>query len=137
MKFFLSLGVIDQIEADLDPSCDIPIYDCAIDPEQALCKFHDRIDVYEMEASFAVGPVFARHIGNRLYRGEYYALQVDAHVSFVYGWDVSLIEQHTATKNEMAVLTTYLTDVEGSIDEQTGESLRKTRPIMVGAFHYF
>jgi len=122
---------VDQIEADLDPSCDVPIYDCAVDPEQALCKYRDKIDVYEMEANLAVGPIFARHIGNRMYRGEYYALQVDAHVTFVTGWDVSLIEQHIATNNEMAVLTTYLTDVEGSIDPDTGNSLRTTRPIMV------
>lgn len=30
----------------------------------------------------------------------------------------------------MAVQSTYLTDIEGSIDEKTGRSLRHTRPIM-------
>ena len=79
-----------------------------------------------MEAELAVGPVFARHIGHRLYRGEYYSMQSDSHVTFTKGWDVDIIEQMEATGDEMAVLSTYLTD----IDPQTGLSLRKTRPIM-------
>ena len=83
-----------------------------------------------MEAELAVGPVFARHIGHRLYRGEYYSMQSDSHVTFTKGWDVDIIEQMEATGDEMAVLSTYLTDIVGSIDPQTGLSLRKTRPIM-------
>lgn len=82
-----------------------------------------------MDAELAVGPVFARHIGHRLYRGEYYAMQSDAHVTFTRGWDVDIISQQEATGDEMAVLSTYLTDIEGSIDKN-GNSLRKTRPIM-------
>jgi Glycosyltransferase (GlcNAc) len=53
----------------------------------------------------------------------------DAHVSFTVDWDMDIISQLEATKNEMAVLTTYLTDVQGSIDEN-GHSTRDTRPIM-------
>jgi hypothetical protein len=92
--------------------------------------YKDQIDVYQMEAELAVGPVFARHIGYRLYRGEYYAMQSDAHVTFTKGWDVDIISQMEATGDEMAVLSTYLTDIVGSIDPNTGVSLRKTRPIM-------
>ena len=40
-----------------------------------------------------------------------------------------------ATHNEMAVLTTYLTDVQGSIDPKTGASLRRTRPIMCNTYY--
>jgi hypothetical protein len=50
-------------------------------------------------------------------------------VSYTQDWDNDIISQMEATKNEMAVLTTYLTDVQGSIDEN-GHSKRKTRPIM-------
>jgi hypothetical protein len=56
-----------------------------------------------MEAELAVGPVFARHIGHRLYRGEYYSMQSDAHVTFTKGWDIDIIQQMEATKDEMAV----------------------------------
>mmetsp|Transcript_21039 Transcript_21039/g.25789 ORF Transcript_21039/g.25789 Transcript_21039/m.25789 type:complete len:600 (+) Transcript_21039:155-1954(+) len=124
------VGVVDQIDNKVDDSCDEPIAPCKDDPDQALCKFASQIDVYEMDAILAVGPVFARHLGYRLYRGEYYAMQVDAHVSFVKNWDVDIIDQIDATGNDMAVLSTYLTDVAGSIDEETGKSLRHTRPIM-------
>jgi len=65
-----------------------------------------------------------------MYRGEYYSTQSDAHVTFTKGWDVDIIDQHEATGDEMAVLSTYLTDIVGSIDARTGLSLRKTRPIM-------
>lgn len=64
-----------------------------------------------------------------MYRGEYYATQSDAHVSYTQNWDSDIIEQFEQTHNEMAVLSTYLTDVQGSIDAQ-GHSLRNTRPIM-------
>jgi len=47
----------------------------------------------------------------------------------VNGWDVGIIDQWKRTRNEMAVLSTYLTDLEGSVSP-SGDSLRKTRPIM-------
>jgi Glycosyltransferase (GlcNAc) len=125
----IRVGVVDQIVAGEDIKCDEPVEPCETNPNQALCKYRSQIDVYEMRADLSVGPVFARHIGYRLYRGEYYATQSDAHVSFTTAWDADIIAQIEATKNEMAVLSTYLTDVQGSIDEQ-GHSTRDTRPIM-------
>jgi len=50
-------------------------------------------------------------------------------VTFTRRWDVDIISQQEATKNEMAVLSTYLTDITGSIDAN-GDSRRHTRPIM-------
>jgi len=66
----LLAGVVDQIENGVDTLCDEPIKDCSEDPNQALCKYKDRIDVIEMKADLSIGPVFARHIGHRMYRGE-------------------------------------------------------------------
>mmetsp|Transcript_9397 Transcript_9397/g.13940 ORF Transcript_9397/g.13940 Transcript_9397/m.13940 type:complete len:535 (-) Transcript_9397:52-1656(-) len=124
------VAVVDQIEDGVDVPCDVPIEPCENSPEQALCKYKDHVDVYEMEAALAVGPVFARHIGHRMYRGETYAMQCDAHVTFTANWDVDILGQFDSTKNDMAVLSTYLSDIQGSIDERTGASLRHTRPIM-------
>jgi len=121
---------VDQIVPGEDGSCDVPHLPCSQDPNQSICLFKNQLDVFQMEAELAVGPVFARHIGHRLYRGEYYSMQSDAHVTFTQGWDVDIIEQMEATKDEMAVLSTYLTDIVGSIDAKTGKSLRHTRPIM-------
>jgi hypothetical protein len=56
-------------------------------------------------------------------------MQSDAHVTFTRNWDEDIISQQEATRNEMAVMSTYLTDIVGSIDEN-GDSMRNTRPIM-------
>lgn len=125
----IRVGVVDQIIPGEDVACNDPVQPCTQNPEQAICKYNKQLDVYQMEAELSIGPVFARHVGYRLYRGEYYATQSDAHVTYTLGWDVDIIEQMEATKNEMAVLSTYLTDIQGSIDPQ-GHSLRNTRPIM-------
>lgn len=124
----LYVGAVDQI-SEGDTSCttlDIP---CDQDPSQMICKYRDQISVYTMAAEMATGPVPARHIGDRMYRGQYYVMQMDAHCQFVKHWDTSLIEQWRQTHNEMAVLSTYLTDVQGSINKE-GQSTRNTRPIM-------
>lgn len=124
------VGVVDQIVDGIDGSCDVPHVPCSDDHDQPICLYKNQIDVFQMDAQLAVGPVFARHIGHRLYRGEYYSAQSDAHVTFTRGWDDDIIIQMEATGDEMAVLTTYLTDIENSIDPKTGLSLRHTRPIM-------
>jgi len=56
-------------------------------------------------------------------------MQLDAHVTFIKGWDEKMIAQMHETKNDYALLSTYLTDVQNSISPD-GASLRKTRPIM-------
>ena len=77
------VAVVDQIVVEEgDFQCEVPIKPCSEDPEQALCKYKKQVDVYRMDAIQAVGPVFARHIGHRLYRGEYYSMQSDAHVTY-------------------------------------------------------
>ncbi|KAL7492518.1 hypothetical protein ACHAWT_003930 [Skeletonema menzelii] len=124
------VGVVDQIVDGIDGSCDVPHKPCKEDPDQPICLYKNQIDVFQMDAQLAVGPVFARHIGHRLYRGEYYAMQSDAHVTFTRGWDDDIVSQLEATGDEMAVLSTYLTDIVNSIDPMTGLSKRHTRPIM-------
>lgn len=77
------VAVVDQIVVEEgDFQCEVPIKPCTEDPDQALCKYKNQVDVYRMDAIQAVGPVFARHIGHRLYRGEYYTMQSDAHVTY-------------------------------------------------------
>lgn len=61
------------------------------------------------------------------------AAQTDAHVTFTNGWDGHYILELEATGNEMAVLSTYLSDIEHSIDEH-GDSKRHARPIMCNSY---
>jgi hypothetical protein len=77
------VGVVDQIVEGEDGACDAPYKPCSEDPEQHLCKYKDQLDVFQVDAQLAIGPVFARHIGHRMYRGEYYYMQSDG----VYSWD--------------------------------------------------
>lgn len=124
----LFVGAVDQLVPG-DVGCldiDIP---CTQDPTQMICKYRDQISVYKMDAQYATGPVTARHIGDRMYRGETYVMQMDAHCLFINHWDKLIINQFKSTGNEMAVLSSYLTDVQGSITP-AGESTRNTRPIM-------
>ena len=125
----IRVGVVDQIDEG-DAKCGQPAIPCDADPDQILCQYSGQIDVFEMDATLAVGPTYARHLGHRMYRGEYFAMQCDAHVQFVQDWDADIVEQWKSAKNEMAVLTAYLSDVQGAIDPSTGERLHKSRPIM-------
>ncbi|KAK1744184.1 glycosyltransferase (GlcNAc) [Skeletonema marinoi] len=125
----IRVGVIDQIMDGEDIHCDAPHEPCSENPEQMLCKYKNQLDILQVDPLLAVGPVFARHLGHRLYRGEYYYMQSDAHVTYANNWDLDIISQQEATKNEMAVLSTYLSNVEGALDEK-GDSIKKGRPIM-------
>jgi hypothetical protein len=122
------VGAIEQ-NAEGDVSCIEPRVPCEEDPTQVLCSRRDQIRLFKSDSKSATGPVFARHVGDRLYRGETYTMQLDAHVQFIKDWDMLMISQFHETKNEYAVLSTYLTDVQKSISKE-GLSLRKTRPIM-------
>eukprot|EP00957_Ditylum_brightwellii_P184399 14045177-Ditylum_brightwellii.AAC.1 len=61
-----------------------------------------------MESALAVGPMFAHHIGHRMYHGEYYILQVTLRLIFVRDWDVDIVGQWEWAGNEMAILSTYI-----------------------------
>ena len=133
---------------------DIP---CSQDPTQMICKYRSQISVYQMDGAYATGPVTARHVGDGMYRGQYFVMQMDAHCLFVNHWDTMIIDQWRLSHNEMAVLTyvdlppkffqnntylmidvffmfrSYLTDVQGSISA-SGDSLRDSRPIMCNRY---
>jgi Glycosyltransferase (GlcNAc) len=120
----IRVAILDQL-VNGDPVCSQPAVPCTQDPEQALCKYAHLIDVFEMDAVLAVGPVFARHLAHRHYRGEYYAMQIDSHVRFVEHWDSDIIAQWKSAHNEMAVLSTYLSDLIGSIDPVTHKGMER------------
>jgi hypothetical protein len=125
----IRVAIVDQILED-DVPCSEPLEPCSANPDQALCKYSDHVEAMSMNASLSTGPIFARHLGYRMYRGEAFVLQSDAHVQFAAGWDSDIIDQWKSTGNEMAVLTSYVSAVQDHIDEETGERLTHTRPIM-------
>ena len=127
----LRVAIIDQ-RAKGDPTCRPPSESlCRQSPDNDLCAYIGQIDYMEFASELMVGPVFARHLANRMYRGEYFALQVDSHVRFTAGWDEDIIDQWNSAGNEMAVLTTYMNNfARKNYDEINYQSLTLVRSIM-------
>lgn len=100
----LFIGAVDQVVPGDIGCLDLEV-PCTENHDQLICKHKDQISLYKMDAKEATGPVTARHIGDRMYRGQHFSMQLDAHCQFVRDWDVKLVDQWKSTKNEMAVLT--------------------------------
>ena len=80
----LRIAVVDQTSDD-NETC-INEDECDDDKVSSpICDFIHQIDTFHLDAELAIGPTFARHISNRMYRGEYFAMQTDAHMEFVAG----------------------------------------------------
>ena len=57
-------------------------------------------------------------------------MQVDSHVRFIENWDDSLVTQWKSANNEMAVISTYLSDIINSINPKDHSNNHPQRPIM-------
>eukprot|EP00493_Phyllostaurus_siculus_P027943 UN28291 len=80
-------------------------------------------------ADEAKGPTWGRYYADQLYENEYFALQIDAHMTFINKWDSIVVKQWKKLNNEMAVLTTYPSEVKKSVNIE-GDSVVKTAPII-------
>ena len=66
----IRVAIVEQrLSSQQDSVCTTPPVDCATDPRQALCLYAHLIDYFQMDARLGVGPVFARHLAHRHYRG--------------------------------------------------------------------
>eukprot|EP00658_Telonema_sp_P-2_P057145 TRINITY_DN4560_c0_g1_i1.p1 TRINITY_DN4560_c0_g1~~TRINITY_DN4560_c0_g1_i1.p1 ORF type:complete len:357 (-),score=69.27 TRINITY_DN4560_c0_g1_i1:88-1158(-) len=99
----LVFGVVQQ-NAEGDEPCLYTKAPCDKDPGQLLCKYRKNIRVDEVPAIQARGPTFGRHRADQLYNGEYYALQIDAHMYFVDKWDEQCIRQFEAAGNDLSLI---------------------------------
>lgn len=126
------VSVVDQLAKNEEFSCKPQCLDKSKeDYSEVACQYLDQLDIFSLDAEvYGIGPVFARHIGQRMYRGEYFTMQIDAHVDFIQDWDESVIKQWQSAKNEMAVLTAYMSDITNSIDPVSHKSIHEGRPIM-------
>lgn len=126
----LRFGVVEQ-NAPIDKHCFHVERPCSEDPQQLLCKYRANIRIHKVSALQARGPTYGRYRADSLYRGEYYALQIDAHMYFVKDWDEDLVSQFQSTKNDYAVLSTYPSDAnDKTITQETGTSLVSSTPII-------
>lgn len=78
----ISVGVCLQY----DPAVDDPR--CANVPTRP-----DQVQIVHAHRGESLGLGWARYVSERLWRGEHYVLQIDAHMRFADGWDERLIDQ--------------------------------------------
>lgn len=126
----LYVGIVDQTDPTDGFLCGIPKVSCGVDPTHILCKYRSQISIYKMDAQHATGPLTAPHIGQRLYRGQFFSLQLDAHCVFVRHWDSQIKSQWHSLDNDMAVLTHYMSDSQGAIDPSDGSAVYSSRAVI-------
>lgn len=83
------------------------------------CPFYDQITIRRINAGHANGPQYARALGSDLLLSpslyqftQQYCMQTDAHMNFVTAWDVKMIDMWILTRNEYAILSTYVAPLE-------------------------
>lgn len=76
------------------------------DPECAAEHRHRVVGV-SMSHLQARGPMYARWVCSRLWRGQDFYVQVDSHTTFVQDWDVQIVRQWRGLRDPRAVLTAY------------------------------
>lgn len=89
-----------------------PDVDCALAfCESELGKPHcdaGRIRILRLDEIDAFGPFFSRFVNSKLWRGENYYLQIDAHTDFRSDWDSSMRAQMLATSSyPKSVISNY------------------------------
>lgn len=96
-------GVIPDVEPDVECLAEF----CAEGSEfRKYCESGQIISMRISEDE-AMGPCFARYLASRLWRGEAYFMQIDAHMGFAEGWDAKLIDQLAKAPSDRPVISHY------------------------------
>lgn len=100
------------VPTDPDPSC---VKDfCESDFGRAHCEA-GRVRLLQLQEFEAWGPFFARFLASKLWNGQNYILQIDAHTQFRENWDTAFQQMITKTPSyPNSVLTTYPDSFGGS-----------------------
>jgi len=80
---------------------------CESDAGRAHCEA-GRVRILRLNEAQAYGPFFARYLNAKLWRGENYFMQLDAHSKFRTGWDSTMIDMMKRTPSYPdSVISTY------------------------------
>mmetsp|Transcript_41114 Transcript_41114/g.131535 ORF Transcript_41114/g.131535 Transcript_41114/m.131535 type:complete len:511 (-) Transcript_41114:101-1633(-) len=117
----LSFGIVDQAD-DRDKTCINEF--CRLSTAEwplpnGECRYKHKVSVRMMKAVDSRGPTLARSYQQELLKDEEFCLQLDAHSVFTPEWDVDMMRDWVTIDNEMAVISTYIQDIE-HIDAATG-----------------
>ncbi|CAK4890542.1 unnamed protein product [Aphanomyces euteiches] len=109
-------GVVDQVHPGDDTCLDSYCQQAAaVWPNETTCRYKQQITVDTRPADESRGPTLARHYQQRLVGNQEFCLQVDAHSAFTKHWDTELVRDWNATSNEMAILSTYIHNINQNI----------------------
>ena len=79
----IRVAVVDQIHSGEDDPCSVPPKgSCQEEPGQASCRWKRHVDFFTVDAKLSVGPVFARHLGERPFSSSFSFLETDSHRGF-------------------------------------------------------
>jgi hypothetical protein len=117
------VGVVDQLAEGVDQFTCLDDY-CRLATQNLTagrpCPFREHVRVDRREARASRGPTLARYHQQQLLRNETFCLQLDSHSLFADGWDVALLGDWLSTRNEFAVLSSYIANID-QIDKQSDE----------------
>jgi len=83
-------------------------FDCQGPNPPLACQHLDQIVINRTTLAGAMGPVFARHMADSLYKEDRdYVMILDSHTVFREEWDNFLIDLWKSTSNEYAIVTHY------------------------------
>jgi len=78
------------------------------DPETKHYCDNSQVRILRLEEIQSYGPFFSRFLNSKLWRGETYYMQIDAHTEFRRGWDTSLVDQMKRTPSfPYSVISNY------------------------------
>lgn len=116
--------VLQQNDPTVDPDC-LATYCKRITEEKGLsideCPYSDQIFIHNIHAKEASGPTWARGLLSKDIEDAYlkkelkpqdFCMSTDSHMDFEPEWDVKMSTMWEDAKNEYAVLSTYVQDIE-------------------------
>mmetsp|Transcript_21107 Transcript_21107/g.56237 ORF Transcript_21107/g.56237 Transcript_21107/m.56237 type:complete len:587 (-) Transcript_21107:41-1801(-) len=93
------------VPGDPDPDCAEEF--CASDLGQSHCQA-GRVRILRLDETDALGPFFSRFLVSKLWRGENFFMQVDAHTNFRSSWDLNMVDMMRSTPTyPKAVISAY------------------------------
>lgn len=127
----LFIRVIDQTKKDSELEDDAGCWELYCEKYNTNCQeYQSQVRIVKVDASLSKGPTYARSKLSAMVNWDYthsedpneidlkpvdlndFCMQIDSHMDFSDNFDTGLIEMHHRTKNDYAVLSTYVTDIE-------------------------
>ncbi|CAB1121489.1 unnamed protein product [Ectocarpus sp. CCAP 1310/34] len=109
-------GVVEDMKPDVNCYEEF----CSTELGAQFCQSGNVRDFFVQEEE-ALGPAVARYMASKLWMGETYFMQIDAHSLFVPHWDTTLVNDiHNTPSYPMSVLSHYPPSVGANFEDKPG-----------------